>query len=124
MAVAEHERQEAELKKVEMKELAAANKLYKEKIAQEKRERRAREKEERDRVKAQKAAKEAQRRNHNAGKSIQLPNPTKRKASGQLQPKRVKKRGGRGARSRSIAAEPPPRPTVTTRSGRTATKHQ
>ena len=48
MAVAEHERQEAELEKHEMKELAAANKLYKERIAQEKREQRAREKEERN----------------------------------------------------------------------------
>ena len=48
MAVAENKRQEAELKKHEIKELAAANKLYKEKIAQEKREQRAREKEERD----------------------------------------------------------------------------
>jgi hypothetical protein len=133
IAVAEHKRQEAELKKHEIKELAAANKLYKEKIAQEKREQQAREKEERDQVKAQKAAKvakrkaarEAQRRNHNARKSIQLPNQAIRKASGQLQPKRIKKRSSRGARSHSIAAKPPPpRPTITTRSGRTATKHQ
>ena len=132
IAVAEHERQEAELKKHEMKELAAANKLYKEKIAQEKREQRARKKEERDQVKAKKAeeaaerkaAKEAQKRNLEARKSTQLPNQGKRKASVQLQPKTVKKRGGGGARSRTIAAEPPPpRPTVTTRSGRTATKY-
>jgi hypothetical protein len=47
MAVAEHKRQEAELKKHKIKKLAAANKLYKEKIAQEKRKQRAREKEER-----------------------------------------------------------------------------
>lgn len=78
MAVAEHERQEAELEKHEMKELAAANKLYKERIAQEKREQRAREKEERDQVKAQKAAevaerkaaREAQKRDRDAGKSV------------------------------------------------------
>jgi hypothetical protein len=132
IAIAEHKRQEAELKKHEIKELAAANKLYKERIAQEKRKERAREKEERDQAKAQKAAevaerkaaREAQKRDRDAGKSIQLPNQTKRKASAQLQPKAVKKRGGGGACSRTVAAEPPPpRLTVTTRSGRTATKY-
>jgi hypothetical protein len=48
IAVAEHKRQEAELEKHKIKELAAANKLYKERIAQEKRKQQAREKEERD----------------------------------------------------------------------------
>jgi hypothetical protein len=47
IAVAEHKRQEAELKKHKIKKLAAANKLYKEKIAQEKHKQQAREKEER-----------------------------------------------------------------------------
>jgi hypothetical protein len=42
-----------------------------------------------------------------------------------LQLKRVKKRGSGGARSRTVAAEPPPpRLTVTTRSGRTATRYR
>jgi hypothetical protein len=116
-----------------MVKLRHANKLYNKKIAQEKREQRAREKEERDQVKAKKAeeaaerkaAKEAQKRDRNAQKSIQLPNQGKRKASDQLQSETVKKHGGRGARSRTVAAEPPlPRPTVTTRSGRTATKYR
>ena len=37
MAVQEQERQEEELKKAEIKELAAANKLYNKKIAEERR---------------------------------------------------------------------------------------
>jgi hypothetical protein len=128
------EQQEAEeLQKAEMVKLRHANKLYNKKIAQEKREQRAREKEERDQVKAKKAeeaaerkaAKEAQKRDRNAQKSIQLPNQGKRKSSDQLQSETVKKHGGRGARSRTVAAEPPlPRATVTTRSGRTATKYR
>lgn len=120
MAVAEQQQHEEELQKAEMKELRAANKLYKEKIAQERREQRAREKAERDRLKAvkaqevaeRKAAREAQKRDHDAGKSIQLPNQAKRQASSQLQPKTVKKRSGGGARSRTVATTrsltPPP----------------
>ena len=48
MAVAEREKQADELQKAKMKELAAATKLYKAKVAEEKRVARAREKEERD----------------------------------------------------------------------------
>jgi hypothetical protein len=47
-AVQDQVRQEEELKKVEMKDLASANKLYKEKITEEKRKQRAREKTARD----------------------------------------------------------------------------
>jgi hypothetical protein len=53
MAVIEQEKGEEELRKAEMKELAAANKLYKEKIKEERHQKRAREKEERARVKAE-----------------------------------------------------------------------
>jgi hypothetical protein len=48
MKLAREEREAEEKKKADIKELAKANKLYNEKIAQEKRDARAREKEERD----------------------------------------------------------------------------
>ena len=94
-----------ELRKAERAQLRHANKLYKEKIAGEKRVAGAREKEEQDQLKAvkaqevaeRKAAKEAQKRNNNAGKSFQLPNQGKRKAQGRLQSKTVKKRGSAAA---------------------------
>ncbi|KAF9733712.1 hypothetical protein PMIN01_08055 [Paraphaeosphaeria minitans] len=52
-AVTEQEKEEEELKKAKMKELAAANKLYKEKIEEERRQARVKEKEERARMKAE-----------------------------------------------------------------------
>jgi hypothetical protein len=80
MAIAEREKQDEELRRAEMKELAAANKLYKEKIAEEKREKRAREKVVRDQAKAEmraaieerKAERAHQKQARNKQKAIQL----------------------------------------------------
>jgi hypothetical protein len=55
-------READEKEKANLKELAKANKLYNEKIAQEKRETRVREKEERDRLKAEKVKEVAERK--------------------------------------------------------------
>ena len=52
MAVAEQEKQADELKKARMRELAAANKLYTAKVAEEKRVARARKKEEKAEARA------------------------------------------------------------------------
>jgi hypothetical protein len=92
MAVTELEKEEEELRKAEMKELAAANKLYKENIEEEKRQKRAREKEERAKVKAEerraidarKAARAAAKQARDSAKNIQQPQrgkPTTPKAS-------------------------------------------
>ena len=64
-----------------------------------------------------KAAREAQKRERDAEKSIQLPNQGKRKASSQLQAKTVKKRGDAAARSRTVGAQrsPSPPPTYNSR---------
>jgi len=62
MKLAREEREADEKEKANMKELAKANKLYNEKIAQEKRDARAREKEERDWLKAKKAKEVAERK--------------------------------------------------------------
>jgi hypothetical protein len=62
MKLAKEEREADEKEKANMKELARANKLYNEKIAQEKRDARAREKEERDQLKAEKAKEVAERK--------------------------------------------------------------
>jgi hypothetical protein len=130
MAVAEQEKQADELQKAEMKELAAANKLYKAKLAEEKRVARAREKEERDRVKAKKAKevaerkveRERQKQSRDVEKALQLSqrgNHTTSKASAA---KKKPARRAVGARSHPKPATPPsPARTHTTRSGRTAT---
>lgn len=116
-----------------MAELRHANKLYKERIAQEKRKQRAREKEERDRVKAKKAEevaerkaeKQRQKEAHDAAKAIQQSQrgkTTTSKASA-VKPKPVRR--GVGARSQPKPATPPlPARTHTTRSGRTATLYK
>jgi hypothetical protein len=130
MAVAEQQRQEEELKKAEIKELAAANKLYKQKIAEEKRVVRIREKEERDQVRAKKAKEAAERqaeRKHqkqarDAQKAIQLARRGNCTASQASAAKKKPKRGAVCVRSHLKPATPPPPPrTHTTRSGRTAT---
>jgi hypothetical protein len=122
-----------ELKKAEMAELRRANKLYNEKIAQEKREQRAREKEEREQVRAEKAKEAAERKAQrerdkqarDAEKAVQLPQRGKRKVSAAPAAKISKKRRVGAARSRTVAASPPPAPrTHTTRSGRTATLYK
>ena len=131
--VRQEEEQAENLKKAEMAELRRANKLYNEKIAQEKREQRVREKEERERVKAEKAKeaaeckaqKERDKQARNAKKDIQLPQRGKRKALTASAAKISKKRRVGAARSRTVAASPPPAlRTHTTRSGRTATLYK
>lgn len=62
MRLAREEREADKKEKADMKELAKANKLYNDKIAQERRNARAREKEERKQLKAEKAKKVAERR--------------------------------------------------------------
>ena len=130
MAVAEREKQADELQKAEMKELAAATKLYKAKVAEEKRVARAREKEERDRVKAKKAEeaaerkveRERQRQARDAKKAIQLSQRGNRTTSKASAVKKKPARRAVGARSHpKPATPPPPARTHTTRSGRTAT---
>jgi hypothetical protein len=133
IVVTEREKEEEEQRKAEMKELAAANKLYKEKIKEEKRQKQAREKEERARMKAeerqaidaQKAARAAAKQVNNAAKALQLSQrgkTTTSKASA-VKPKPVRR--GVGGRSRPKPATPPPAArTHTTRSGRTATLYR
>ncbi|KAJ8119122.1 hypothetical protein OPT61_g4 [Boeremia exigua] len=60
--VKQQEVEAEEARKAEMAELRRANKLYKERVAQERREQQAREKEERDQVKAKKAEEVAERK--------------------------------------------------------------
>ena len=133
MAVTEQEKEEEELRKAEMKELAAANKLYKDKIEEEKRQKRAREKEERAKVKAEerraidarKAARAAAKQARDSVKGIQQ---SQRGRSTTLKASAVKSkpaRRGVGARSHpKPATPPPPARTHTTRSGRTATLYK
>jgi hypothetical protein len=133
MAVAEQEAQEEELKKAEMRELAAANKLYKEKVAKEKREKQAREKAARDQAKAEERAaidarKEQRRKDkeaRDATKALKLSQRGNRSTSKASAVKQKPARRAVGVRSHLKPATPPlPRPTITTRSGRTATKYQ
>lgn len=112
-----------------MKELAAANKLYKENIEEEKRQKRAREKEECAKVKAEerraidarKAARAAAKQAHDSPKDtpqFQRGKPTTSKASAvELKPVRR----AVSARSRPKPATPPAPRTHKLRSGRTAT---
>ncbi|KAF1933347.1 putative pogo transposable element [Didymella exigua CBS 183.55] len=133
MSVADHERQEEELKKAEKKDSAAANKLFNEKLKEEKRAAAAKAKEVRERERAEERAaidarKEQRRKDkeaRNTAKALKVPqrgNCTTSKASA------VKQKPARravGARSHPKSATPPlPRATVTTRSGRTATRYQ
>ena len=115
MKLAREEREAEEKEKANMKELAKANKLYKEKIAQEKRDARAREKEERDRRKAEKAEevaerkaeRERQRQAHDSQKAIQKPSTGKRKALQKAAPRKKQKRS---ARDNVGGASRPPTP--------------
>ena len=115
-----------------MRELAAANKLYKERIAGEKRGQRAREKAVRDQAKAEERAaidaRKEQRRiekeARDAAKALKLSQRGNCPTSKAPAVKKKTARCGVGARSHPRPATPPPaRPTVTTRSGRTATKY-
>jgi hypothetical protein len=133
IAVAEQDAQEEELKKAETRELAAANKIYKEKIAEEKREQRAREKAAREQAKAEERAaidarKEQRRKDKEARDAAKALKLSQRGNRPTLKASAVKQKPARravGARSHPKPATPPlPRPTITTRSGRTATKYQ
>ncbi|KAJ8117728.1 hypothetical protein OPT61_g1151 [Boeremia exigua] len=110
-----------ELKKAEIKELQAANKLYNEKIEQEKRQKRALEREERAKKKADKRAKidarKAKRQRNkaerDAQKALQLPQIGKQKALQPTQPKKKQKRSSAAAQSGAVSAlqslTPPPK---------------
>lgn len=133
MAVQEQERQEEELKKAEIKELAAANKLYNEKIAEERRQQRVREKAVRHQAKAEqratieerKAERARQKAARDAEKAVKSSQRGNRTSSKVTAVKTKPARRAVGARSHpKPATPPPPRATVTTRSGRTATKYK
>ena len=112
-----------------MKELAAANKLYKAKIADEKRVAWVREKEEQDQLKAvkaqetagRKAEQERQKQAHDAEKAIQLSQRGNRTTSKASTAKKKPAHCAVGACSHPKPATPPPQArTHTTRSGCTA----
>jgi len=133
IAVTKQEKEEEELRKAEMKELAASNKLYKDKIAEEKRQKRVREKEERARIKAEerqainarKAARAASKRASDSTKAIQQSQRGKSITSKASAAKQKSARRGVGARSHPKPVTPPPAArTHTTRSGRTATLYR
>ena len=120
-------------KKAEMKESAAADKLYKQKVAEEKRVARQREKEERAQVKAKKAEEAAERkaeREHqkqarDTQKAIQLSRRGNCTTSQASAAKKKPRRGAVGARSHPKPATPPRElPSRTTRHGRTSTLPQ
>ncbi|KAF1354169.1 hypothetical protein EJ07DRAFT_134324 [Lizonia empirigonia] len=119
------EEQEADKKeKADMKELAKANKLYNEKIAQEKRDARAREKVEREQLKAEKAKevaerkaeRERQRQACDSQKAIKKPSIGKRKALEKAAPRKKQKRSAEddvGGASRIARMPTPPHRTNT-----------
>ncbi|CAN9279314.1 unnamed protein product [Alternaria alternata] len=115
-----------------MKELAAANQLYKKRIAEEKRQKWVEEKAERDQIKAKKAEevaerkvkRERQKQARDAQKAIQLSQRCRRTVLQASAHKSKPKRGAVGARSRPNPATPPPAPrTHKLRSGRTDTPY-
>jgi hypothetical protein len=115
--IEEDERQE-KLKKVEMKELRAASKLYKEKIIEEKRAERERAKVVREKERAEKAAeKQRQKEERNLQKAIQTSQTGKRKASRASAPKnkRQKRSGGSAAARIAPTRSPSPPPRITSR---------
>src|SRR5690242_18961469 len=133
MAVTEQEKEEEELRKAEMKALAALNKLFKDKIAEEKRQKRVREKEERARmmaeerraIDARKAARTASKRASHSTKAIQQSQRGKSITSKASAAKQKSARRGVGARSHPKPVTPPlAARTHTTRSGRTATLYR
>jgi hypothetical protein len=124
----EAKQHEDELKKAEMRELRAANKLFKEKVAQEKRVERQRAKVVREKEKAEKAERAAHARHEkqqqkeaaNAAKAIQLSQRGKRPASKKPALKKPSRRRVIAAGSSSAAApEPTLPPPKTTSRGRT-----
>lgn len=129
-AVIEQQQLEEEAAKTTRREIQHQNKLLKEKEKEDNRVRRLRLKEERDRrvaesraqIDARKTAREAQKRNRDAQKSIQSHKQAKGKVSHRSQSKITKRRGGAAARSRVVAHSPSPAPpSVKTSSGRTST---
>ncbi|KAJ8112467.1 hypothetical protein OPT61_g5173 [Boeremia exigua] len=122
-----------EARKAEMAELRRANKLYKERVAQEKREQRAREKEERDQVNAKKAEevaerkaeRERQKQARNTQEALQSSQRGSQKTSKASIVKKRPARCGVGVRSHPKPATPPlPARTHTTCSSRTATLYK
>jgi len=119
-AIKERNKEQEELKKVEMKELREANRLYKEKIAEEKREQRERAKVVRAQEKEMKAAEQARKKTErDAQKALQLSQKGKRKAS-QGPSTKNKRRKPLGGCTASLDADTytSAAPTVITRRGR------
>lgn len=112
MRLAQQEQEEEEKKKADMRELARANKLYHEKIAEEKREQRVREKKESDKrrakeraaIDARKAERQRKKEEKDREKATKLSQRGKRKASEVAVPRKRQDRSGAAARSRAVAA--------------------
>jgi hypothetical protein len=119
-AEAEATEQQKQLKKHEMKELRASNKLYKEKIAQERRVQRERAKVVKEKERAEKAAeKQRQREERDRQKAIQTSQTGNRKASRAPAPKNKRqKRSGGGAATEAILQRASAPPVRTTSRGR------
>ncbi|RYO00915.1 hypothetical protein AA0121_g13338 [Alternaria tenuissima] len=121
MRLAQQERDAGEKKKTEMRELARANELYNEKIAEEKRAKRAREKEECDQrhaqeraeIDARKAQRQTDKEARDAQRAVQSSRRGKRKALQSAAPRKEQNRGGAAARSRRIARQSSPSPPAT-----------
>ena len=121
--VRQQEKEANKLKKAEISELRHANKLYKDKVAQEKRVAREKEKAERAAVKAERAAeKQRQKEANNAAKAIQLSQKGKRKALRlPLQTDKRQKRDANAGGDAEAWEAPSAPPRVTTRRGRNVT---
>jgi hypothetical protein len=118
--VIEHEQKEEQLKKANMKELKASNKLYKEKMKEERRVARETAKAAREKEKAEQAAEKArQQEARDAAKSIQPPQKDKRKAVRlPLQKNKRQKHVINAVASDEAAKGLPAAPAATTRRGR------
>ena len=133
MAVQDREARKKELEKAEIAELAASNKLYQEKLKEEKRVAAVKAKEVRDHeraeeraaINARKEQRRKEREARNSAKALELSQRGKTTSSKASVVKQKTMRRGVGARSHPRPITPPPaRPTITTRSGRTAPKYQ
>ncbi|KAF1928034.1 uncharacterized protein M421DRAFT_63875, partial [Didymella exigua CBS 183.55] len=133
MAVADYKRQEDELKKAEMKDLAADNKLFNETLKEEKRVAAAKAKKVRECERAEERAainarKEQRRKDKEARNAAKARKVSQRGKCTALKASSVKQKPARravGACSHPKPATPRlPRATVTTRSSRTATKYK
>jgi hypothetical protein len=116
----DHQKHQEKLKKVEMKALGAANKLYKQKIAEEKRAERERAKGVREKEKAAKAAEQRrQREERNLQKAIQTPQRGKRRGSQAPAPKNKRRKASGSSAAAPVPVQPVSAlPVLTTSHGR------